>query len=352
MTNPLEAPCAGNILVIDDHPDHLRALSAMLMKRGYRVRKALNGQMGLLAAQTLPPDLILLDVNMPELDGYEVCRLLKIDRQTCAIPIIFISALDRTEDILKGFAVGGVDYIAKPFKIAEVVARVSTHLTIQRLQAQLKTQNQYLHMQNLRLQQEIHDREQAESALKEANQKLQTLVCLDSLTGVANRRHFDGYFQQEWLRMAREKQPLALVLCDLDYFKLYNDTYGHLAGDVCLKLVAQAIARAVRRPGDEVFRYGGEEFAVILPSTDLAGAVQVAQNIQQEVQRLNLAHLRSPIGPHVTLSIGIASAIPQHTSSQEMLFAASDRALYQAKESGRNKYCLQTLIEQPTQRDS
>jgi diguanylate cyclase (GGDEF)-like protein len=151
--------------------------------------------------------------------------------------------------------------------------------------------------------------------------------------------------------MAREGQPLALILGDLDYFKAYNDTYGHLAGDVCLKLVAQALDRAVRRPGDEVFRYGGEEFAVILPNTDRAGAMQVAQNIQQEVQRLSIAHPQSPISPHVTLSIGIASTIPQHPGSPELLFSASDRALYQAKERGRNTYCVQTVIEQSSQHD-
>lgn len=333
----------GNLLIVDDHPDNLRILSAMLSKQGYHVRKALSGKMALTAIQTMPPDLVLLDVNMPDMDGYQVCATLKADPHTRAIPIIFISALDRAEDVVKAFSVGGADYIVKPFNVEEVLARVKHQLTIQRLQAQLEAQNQKLKEQNAQLQQEICDRQRAEVALKAANQKLQNLALLDSLTGVANRRQFDLHFQQEWLRMAREYQPLSLLLCDLDYFKPYNDTYGHLAGDICLRLVAQAIGRAVRRPGDEMFRYGGEEFAILLPNTDVIGATQVARNIQQEVQQLKIAHHRSEISKVVTLSIGIACQVPRHGQSPAILFATADRALYEAKERGRNTWCVQSV---------
>jgi diguanylate cyclase (GGDEF)-like protein len=327
---------------VDDQADNLRVLAAMLLKSSYHVRKALSGKIALTSIQAIPPDLILLDINMPEMNGYEVCRQLKSDVQTRSIPVIFISALDHVENIIQGFAVGGADYIAKPFNVEEVLARVKNQLTIQRLQRQLERQNQSLHLKNAQLQQEIHDRQQVEAALRDANQKLLDLACLDSLTGIANRRKFDLYFHQEWLRMAREQQPLSLVLCDLDYFKPYNDTYGHLAGDVCLRLVAQAISRVLRRPGDELFRYGGEEFAIVLPNTDASGAMQVAQNIQDELQSLKIPHRRSQVSDRVTASIGVASQIPHHSLSPEFLFDAADSALYAAKERGRNTYCVQS----------
>lgn len=174
--------------------------------------------------------------------------------------------------------------------------------------------------------------------LQIANQELQRLARLDGLTQVANRRHFDKYLKQEWLRLAREQNPLSLILCDVDYFKLYNDTYGHPAGDACLVEIAQAIRRAVKRPTDLVARYGGEEFVVLLPNTDSNGAIQVVQFIQKKVRQLNLPHIASPIGQYVTLSFGIATIFPSHNRSVQALINAADKALYEAKNNGRNCY--------------
>ncbi len=174
--------------------------------------------------------------------------------------------------------------------------------------------------------------------LQIANQELQRLAKLDGLTQIANRRRFDQYLKKEWLRLAREQNPLSLILCDVDYFKLYNDTYGHPAGDTCLIQIAQAISGAVKRPADLVARYGGEEFAVLLPNTDSDGATQVVQFIQKKVRQLNLPHIASPVGQYVTLSFGIATIFPSHNGSVQALINAADKALYQAKNKGRNCY--------------
>lgn len=335
----------NDILIIDDQPDNLRLLSAMLTRQGYHVRKALSGRTALVAVQALLPDIILLDIKLPDLSGYEVCAELKRNAQTQSIPVVFISALDQTEDIVRAFAVGGADYVTKPFRVEEVLARIRHQLMIQYLQHQLAEQNQKLTQQNVQLQQEIYVRQQVEAALQCANQKLQQLVCLDGLTGVANRRHFDEYLQQEWQRSLLEQSALSLILCDLDFFKSFNDTYGHPAGDVCLRLVAQAIHRAVRKPNDMVFRYGGEEFAVVLPDTDGEGALQVARAIQHEVQQLKLTHDCSLASNIVTLSMGITSQIPNQDFSLEMLLAATDKSLYHAKQTGRNRYCITFPLE-------
>lgn len=176
----------------------------------------------------------------------------------------------------------------------------------------------------------------AEYTLKLANQKLRLLASLDGLTQVANRRRFDEYLDQEWRRMKREKMPLSLIICDVDYFKLYNDNYGHQAGDDCLKKIAQTIRQALNRPGDLVARYGGEEFAIILPNTNPEGAVTVAENIRLEVQNLHILHSQSHISEFVTISLGVASMIPQAEKSPEELISLADQALYHAKNQQRN----------------
>ena len=173
--------------------------------------------------------------------------------------------------------------------------------------------------------------------LEQANKELERLVVIDGLTNIANRRKFDQYIAGEWQRLAREKQPLSLILCDIDYFKLYNDTYGHQSGDRCLQRVAEAISKAIKRPADLVARYGGEEFAIILPNTTVDGAKYLAQQIRLQVQALEIPHIMSPIDIYITLSLGVAGCIPSHDSAYSALIAAADSCLYRAKELGRNR---------------
>jgi diguanylate cyclase (GGDEF)-like protein len=173
--------------------------------------------------------------------------------------------------------------------------------------------------------------------LELANQRLHSLASSDGLTQVANRRRFDEYLEMEWRRLAREQAPLSLILCDVDFFKRYNDTYGHLAGDEVLRQVASTLSQAIKRPADLVARYGGEEFGVLLPKTDLEGAVQVANLIQTGIKALEIPQTETQSGKHITLSFGVASLIPEYESSPEILIAAADRALYQAKAQGRDR---------------
>lgn len=205
------------------------------------------------------------------------------------------------------------------------------------LEAQVRARTTKLSETNVLLTQEVAERTRAEDALQRANLELHRLAVLDDLTQIANRRRFDEYLHYEWKRMMREQGPLSLILCDIDYFKLYNDTYGHQVGDQCLQQIAQGISRASKRPGDLVARYGGEEFAVVLPSTDLEGAVGVARRIQSEIQYLELTHAQSNVSEYVTLSMGASSTVPPPDSFPEMLLGAADQALYEAKSQGRNR---------------
>jgi two-component system, cell cycle response regulator len=488
------------LLVVDDQPDNLRVLSTILSKQGYKVRKALNGKIALESAHVQPPNLILLDISMPQMNGYEVCLALKAMAETCDVPVIFLSAIDSTADKVKAFSVGGSDYITKPFQGEEVLARVQQQLTLQRQkrqlqqeiqerkQAQAETQllltiiqavnqsvdfetaldavlcgvqqaigwdyaeawipnqeGRVFHLKQacynpddeklqqfyqasqafistdvagllqqiwrsqklswiedasqtkppiflrseaaeaaglkatfgipISLNQQVlailvffkrsrserdaklaslmnaiamqlggfMQRKQAEADLKQANLDLQRLANLDGLTQVSNRRCFDEILLHEWKRSRREQVPLSLILCDIDSFKLYNDSYGHLSGDDCLKRVAQAISDSTRRPADFVARYGGEEFVILLPNTAIEGAVYIAEQIQQAVAALQIPHLYSPAGSIVTLSMGVACVLPLTEDNPEQLIAAADQALYTAKANGRNQYCINCI---------
>ena len=337
---PSQTAIAKTILIVDDIPTNLQVLTLMLKEQGYQVRNALNGAMALMVCDREPPDLIILDIMMPQMNGYQLCQQLKNSPMTAAIPIIFISALDRTSDKIMGFQVGGADYITKPFQAEEVLVRVKYQLLLQDMQDQLQQQNLLLEKQNVQLQDEIKRRKRIEIALAQANRKFRQLASQDGLTGIANRRHFDRYLRQEWHRAIREHQHISLILCDVDCFKFYNDSYGHPAGDICLIKIAEAINQSIKRPADLVSRYGGEEFAVILPNTELAGAVQVAEKIQKQVRSLKIPHNTSIVDQYITLSMGIHSLSPPLESPAIDLLNATDQALYQAKQTGRNRYCI------------
>ena len=324
------------VLVVDDRADNLNLLSHLLSLKGYRVKVATSGIIALKQVKAAPPDIILLDISMPEMSGYEVCKLLKSDPRTCNIPVIFLSGLSGAEEKLEAFRSGGVDYITKPFQVEEVIARVRNQLELYRLQTELKAKN-------LRLEREIRQRQAVEQKLLELNQKLSVLATVDGLTQVANRHRFDEFFEREWRRLQREQLPLALIMSDIDYFKQYNDLLGHQAGDNCLKLVALTITETVNRPADLVARYGGEEFAIILPQTSGENALKVAEKIRLGIEKLKLQHPQSSASKYVSLSLGVACIIPTPNHDCEYLLTNADRALYEAKERGRNRAVLRVL---------
>ncbi len=298
------------LLVVDDQPINVQALYQALSAE-HQVFVATSGEQALKLALEKLPDLVLLDVVMPGTDGFEVCRRLKLDPATADIPVIFVTAHSEETEEARGLDLGAVDFIAKPFHPRVVRARVKTHLT-------LKRQSDFL----------------------------RRMAFVDGLTGVYNRRHFDERLQQEWLRARRNGTPLSLLLMDLDGFKRYNDRYGHPAGDDCLRRVAQALGQGLLRPADLLARYGGEEFAAILPETDAAGALALAERLGRQVQALALAHADSPAGlPVVSISIGIASrpstAPGEQAGTESDLLARADRQLYRAKAEGRARACAE-----------
>jgi diguanylate cyclase (GGDEF)-like protein len=293
----------ANILVVDDSPENLQVISAVL-KQDYRVKVAINGERALaLATAAEPPDLILLDVMMPGMDGYEVCARLKQNPVTARIPVLFVSSRDDEEDEARGLSLGAIDYIVKPIRPSIVQARVRNHIE-----------------------------------LKRSRDLLEQLTTQDHLTGISNRRRFDDSLAQEWQRAAREQTPLSLVAIDIDHFKAYNDHYGHPQGDQCLIRVARALATCVTRPTDLVARCGGEEFAGLLPSTDSAGAARLAGQMRAAIEAEGLEHAQSPTHPHVTISLGVATVVPQAEESAQLLVDLADAALYEAKGAGRNAF--------------
>ena len=303
------------VLVADDDPFMRLQLRRAMEEEGYQVVEATNGEQCLADYQRLHPDIVLLDAVMPVMDGFTCCAKLQALLESDRTPILMITGLEDAESVAQAFAAGATDYITKPIHWAVLRQRVRRLLQQTQLYRELES----------------------------TNQLLQKLVSLDGLTHLANRRRFDEYFAQEWQRMTREQAPLSLILCDIDFFKLYNDTYGHQAGDECLRQIAQAIHHSVKRPADLAARYGGEEFVVILPHTQATGGASVATEIQERVQLLKIPHQSSTISPFVTLSLGIATTVPWHDSSPDLLLNIADKALYQAKTAGRNQYCVQHL---------
>ena len=331
---PATAARKETLLIVDDSVDNLRLLATMLQSQGYQVKKAISGQFALQSLAVIEQDLILLDVNMPEMDGYQVCQTLKAQIKYQSIPIIFISAADQLFNKVQAFRAGAVDYITKPFHLEEVLIRVENQLNQKRLYRELEKQN-------FLLKTEISERLKAEKALMEANHLLEELAAQDGLTGLANRRHFDHYLAAQWQCCLLEKKSLALILIDVDFFKAYNDAYGHLLGDDCLKQVAAILKSMGRIKTDLVARYGGEEFVVVLPDTTQDGAEQLAQRIQQAIAEQNIPHRQSSVAAHVTLSMGLTSLVPSEAETMASMIQTADLALYQAKTRGRNRIVCQ-----------
>ena len=290
----------AKILLVDDVATNIQLLNSLLGEE-HETFFATRGEKALELARDKQPDLILLDVMMPEMDGHEVCRRLKSDPLTEAIPVIFVTAMGQESDEALGLKLGAVDYITKPLSAPIVQMRVRTHL-------ELKQQRDLL----------LH------------------LSLNDPLTGIANRRRFDEALTAEWSRCQRNGAPLALIMIDVDHFKAYNDLYGHLAGDECLRRVAAMLAERTGRPADLVARYGGEEFVALLPEIDREHALAMAERMRAAIHAAALPHAATDHG-RVTVSLGVAAPHPSRDQHPEQLVERADRALYRAKEEGRNR---------------
>ncbi len=417
------------VLIVDDAPENLAALRKLMVEQGYQAFVATSGERALKIARRVQPDLILLDVVMPGLDGFDTCRQLKGNPATARIPVIFMSARTGTDDVVAGFDLGAVDYIGKPLRMAEVCARVRTQLQIRvnvesqeeqaerlrtivnnmaeglliieadgRIQFTNPACDKYLGYQENALAgshisdllnplvaqeyleyfsryasapgaahhhgtREVIIRHRNGSSVcmdltltpmylrqplfigllhdithhKQSEDALQRAAMVDPLTKIANRRHFDNFLEKEWQRAMRSGQPLSLVVLDVDHFKLYNDTLGHPAGDACLQQVAQAIASHAMRTTDLAARYGGEEFVLLFAETPCDAACLLAEAIRAHIEALQIPHPRSTTSAWLTVSIGVATILPHQLDNTESLFVAADRAMYVAKEGGRNQ---------------
>jgi len=467
------------ILAVDDTILNLKVLQGLLSPAGYRITFATSGKQVLGRVQRAKPDLILLDWMMPEMSGMEVCQQLKKTSETSHIPVIILTASHELEHLVKAFECGAVDHMTKPFRQAELLARVRIHLELNQLRKQAQVQAAWEGILR-KIVQDIHASinlqdildttvqaiqrflnadqvmvyrwcdpsgcelmaiagNEAESStclhrmgcpylqcnpypmsmvelqqvsvaepstvltedktgqtqeeirisiyqdgllwgglvvqhsqlapafiqnvkemlnlvaqqlaisiqhaglhhrMREVNKELHRLSNTDGLTQVANRRCFDHRLAQEWQRSQREQQSLSLILCDIDYFKQFNDTYGHPSGDTCLVAVAQTLQQCLKRPADFLARYGGEEFVVLLPNTDLEGAIEVTQQMQQAIADLAITHIAHTHSTQVTLSFGITSVIPEFLTDTQDALNQADQALYEAKKAGRDRYAI------------
>jgi diguanylate cyclase (GGDEF)-like protein len=328
-----------DILIIDDTPDNLRILSWLLTKEGYSVRKALNWQMALAACQTLSPDLILLDIMIPEVDGYEICRRLKACQQTADIPVIFISALDDVFDKVKAFQIGGVDYITKPFEFEEVLVRVENQLALRTARLEILKLNAELENRvqerTWELKKTLHKLQQEMNQRQQLQNKLLEIVLHDSLTGLPNRVLFLKRLEQALNRAKQESNyRFAVLFLDCDRFKIVNDSLGHLVGDELLIAITSRLQESLS-PFDTLARFGGDEFAILLENiTDINIAIEVAESI---LEKLSLAFKLSRYEVFINASIGINWGNNNYEKPEYVLRDA-DTAMYRAKALGKGRY--------------
>ena len=304
----------SKILIVDDHEDNIELLRARLESWGFATEAAMDGLEALRKVEEAPPDLILLDVMMPKIDGMEVARRVKSNTSLPFIPIIMQTALDTTEDKVEGLEAGADDYITKPIEFPELKARLRSMLRIKRLQEEL---------------------EERERQLLEANERLRYMSQTDGLTGLDNRRHIEQELDSMFAHATRLSEPMSVVMCDLDRFKSVNDTHGHQAGDAVLKQLARILKEEAREKVDRVGRYGGEEFILLLPGTVLDAAVTFAERVRKEVEARTFTFDGGELKR--TASFGVAGWPHPRIADCEALLRAADQALYVAKETGRNR---------------
>jgi len=290
------------VLIVDDEKSNIIAL-AHFLKHQYEIIVAFDGASALEAAEKHVPDIILLDIIMPDMSGFDVIVKLKNSVNTMNIPVIFITGLTSVGDEAKGLSLGAVDYITKPFNKSIVEARIKTHLKM----------SDYI-------------------------RTIEKLCMMDALTGLPNRRGYVNRMDIEWARAYRLKKPLGLILIDMDYFKDFNDKYGHLQGDILLQLIAEVLCKTINRSTDFTSRWGGEEFVILLPDTDIEGTMKIAEQIRLNVMN-TVVTCAEGVNTSVTASLGVVSVIPGEDNSADSLFAEADKLLYFAKKTGRNRVC-------------
>lgn len=309
----MELEKTARILVVDDHPDNIELLKARLEARGYEVDTAEDGEEALKKVFERPPSLVLLDVMMPRMDGFETVRRIKANKDMPFIPVIMQTALDSTQDIVEGLNAGADDYVTKPLNFAELEARVKSLLRIKALQESL---------------------EERERQLEEINEKLERMSMTDGLTGIANRRSLEEKLRDMFEHSLRLHEPISVVMCDIDRFKSVNDTYGHQAGDDVLKQFAKVLHDEAREI-DRVGRYGGEEFMLLLPGTVLDAAVTFAERVRHAIESHTFEFEGGTL--QRTMSLGVASWPHPKIHQCDGLIKAADDALYVAKKTGRNR---------------
>ena len=311
------------VLVVEDNKPIRMVLCHIIKGMDHQFDVAEDGETAIALFERDNFDLVLMDVEMPGIDGYETTRRI---RKMCGdnwFPIIFLSSNTEDTYLASGIEAGGDDYLSKPVKPMVLKAKINAMARIAKMQDQLTVA-----IDNLAL----------------ANEELQQLSCLDGLTSVINRRGLDRQYEVEWRRSHRESTPLCVMMIDIDEFKGFNDNYGHLAGDDCLRNVAQSLKSQLLRPGDLIARYGGEEFLILLPCTDLAGATDVAERMFKALNKTNIAYPASSVSDRVTISMGIYSTEQlqesNSTEDKSILMKRADEALYIAKDTGRNRFIV------------
>jgi len=316
----------AKILVVDDHTDILMLISLILKQHNYQIITAQDGVEAIEKATEERPDVVLLDVQLPKLDGYKVCEILKKQEGTRSIPVIFISSAYRDlMDVIRGLEIGGTDYITKPFETLELVARIKASLRIKMLYDELEEKNRRL--------KELYDE------LEEKSRNLEKIATTDGLTGLFNHKHFYERLTEEFSRAARHNLSLSCIILDIDHFKKINDTYGHLQGDNIVKSFAEVLKASIRHT-DIAARYGGDEFSILLPHTDAAGAFLEAERIRMRVSTMDFPEVNPSM--YITISLGISTYPHEKIKTAGDLVKNADIALYEAKRRGRNQTVIFT----------
>ncbi|PSF37414.1 hypothetical protein C7H19_09575 [Aphanothece hegewaldii CCALA 016] len=344
MTIQAEQFSEANILIIGDIPDQLAFFCPLLLKRGYNVYHTKDLNQGIEKATTDLPHLIILSTELKDPDSYTFCQTIKENKIISHISVLFFVIDHLTFDVWKIYKIGGADYLSYPYHPEEMLTRIHHQMTIAKLKRRIDKQNS-------QLEKTLEDLHKVESNMGEVYNNLREFSFDDTLTKVANRRRFEEILEKEWRRCARDRiswgnvdqTSLSLILGDLDYFHAYNEQVGLQAGDRCLQDIAQAIVAVIKRPADLVARYHGATFAILLPYTNLDGALQVTNLIRLEIEQLKISHPTSKVSQYITLSFGVVTGIPSNALDSDIVTRRASDALQQAKEKGRNCIVCDTI---------